>query len=345
MALGLPLSPEVLTPRTRLFITDESSKLPGSVQFVLPTPTRTRASSCSFTSPSQLSRPPPQHDSTCEKIVLPAAIQVDEDPLADFFYEVAHRRAERQEKQLRNIERERAQHEKVQLERLQEGLLGPDWLKVMGISGVTEGDRKKWDDARNYFLKEVRTLLNKFARWKDEERRRKLVEIKKRREVEEEELEDDEENWDEDEDNAEEQEEEEVESIQSSADASAHQLQLETLSASVGSKNKSSRNRKPSKRVLESMDPIPSKRRAKVSSARVLPPQLATGPFTSFFAKPHQRAAAMDKNRRTGRTTWAFGHPVPELTEKPFSLPREMVSEEARKASSRLRRGMKRGRE
>lgn len=252
---------------------------------------------------------------------------------------MAHRRAERQEKQLRNIERERAQHEKVQLERLKEGLLGPDWLKIMGISGVTEGDRRKWDDARDYFLKEVKSLLNKFARWKDEERRRKLVEIRKRKEVEEEEEDLD---GDEDDMNA---QEEEVESMQSSPDAAAHQLQLETFSASAGSKSKASRTRKPSKRALETMAIIPSKRRAKASSARTLPPEIDTAPFTSFFAKTHQRAAALDKNRRTGRTRWAFGHPVPEVTEKPFSLPREMISEEARKASSRLRRGMKRGRE
>ena len=287
------------------------------------------------------------HDSTCLKIELPAAIEVEKDPLADSFYEVAHRRAERQEKQLRNIERERAQHEKVQLERLQEGLLGPDWLKIMGISGVTEGDRKKWDDARDYFLKEVKSLLDKFARWKDEERRRKLAEIRKRKEAEEEEDMEDE-DWNEDGDNVDEHEEEEVESIHSLADAAAHQLQLETLSASKGDKPKSSRNRRPSKRALETIASIPSKpskRRTKTSSARILPPQIEAGPFTSFFAKPHQRAAALDKTRRTGRTIWAFGHPMPDLTEKPFSLPREMVSEEARKASARLRRGMKRGRE
>lgn len=324
---------EFLTPETRLFITDEPRKSSEDVQFVLPTPTRTRAPSLSF--PLAQKPPPPPPTISFERIELPAASIVTSDPLAVSNFEVCHRRAERQEKQLRNIERERAQHEKVQLERLQEGLLGPDWLKVMGISGVTEGDRKKWDDARDYFLKEVKSLLGKFARWKDEERRRKLVEIRKRREAEEEE--------------DEEEEEEEGDSAKSSPDPAAQQLQLEIESASVGGKRKAqstSRLRKPSKRArdqVSSPPPTPSKRRSKPQPKVFLPP-IPTGPFLSFFAKPHQRAQALDKSRRAGRTRWAFGHPVPDMPEKAFSLPADYTSDEFRKISARLRRGMKRSR-
>ena len=135
-------------------------------------------------------------------------------------------------------------------------------------------------------------------------------------------------------------------------DGPAKQLQLETLSASRPNQNPSkTRIRRPSKRALEAEiparpttanPPTPSRKRVKpLPQLEFIP----TGPFLSFFAKPHQRAAALDKSRRTGRTRWAFGHPVPEVVEEDFWLPEEMVSPAARKASARLRRGMKRGRE
>ncbi|OJD23531.1 hypothetical protein ACJ73_05109 [Blastomyces percursus] len=96
------------------------------------------------------------------------------DPLDDDVYFKAHRRIERQEKQLRNIERERAQHEKVQLDRLLDELQGHDWLRVMGISGITETEKKLYEPKRAYFIKEVSALIHKFRAWKEEERRRKI---------------------------------------------------------------------------------------------------------------------------------------------------------------------------
>jgi hypothetical protein len=96
---------------------------------------------------------------------------VAHDPLADAVFFTHHRRAERKEKQLRNIEKERAMHEKVQLERLLDGLQGPDWLKVMGITGVTDGERKDWEPKRDFFVKEVEALVDKFRVWKEEEKR------------------------------------------------------------------------------------------------------------------------------------------------------------------------------
>ncbi|OJD15525.1 hypothetical protein AJ78_04221 [Emergomyces pasteurianus Ep9510] len=96
------------------------------------------------------------------------------DPLDDDVYFKAHRRIERQEKQLRNIERERAQHEKVQLDRLLDELQGHDWLRVMGISGITETEKKLYEPKRAYFIKEVSALIEKFRVWKEEEKRRKI---------------------------------------------------------------------------------------------------------------------------------------------------------------------------
>ena len=98
----------------------------------------------------------------------------DDDPLNDAAYFKAHRRAERKEKQLRNIERERAMHEQAQLEQLLDGLLGHDWLRVMGVTGVTDSEAQKYQSKREYFIQEVKALVKKFQEWREEEKRQKL---------------------------------------------------------------------------------------------------------------------------------------------------------------------------
>ncbi|KAJ5817072.1 hypothetical protein N7447_009305 [Penicillium robsamsonii] len=112
----------------------------------------------------------------CEKITLPkpASNTPSIDPLGEETYFRAHRKFERQEKQLRNIERNRAQHEQQVLERLLDELRGHDWLRVMGLTGVHESDKKLYEPKRDILIQELVTLVNKFQAWKDEERRRKL---------------------------------------------------------------------------------------------------------------------------------------------------------------------------
>ncbi|WEW58432.1 hypothetical protein PRK78_003900 [Emydomyces testavorans] len=95
------------------------------------------------------------------------------DPLSDGLYFKAHKRIMRREKQLRNIEREGAQHEKMQLERILSALQGHDWLRVMGVSGVTEAEKRLYEPKRAYLMIEISTLLEKFKIWKEEEKRRK----------------------------------------------------------------------------------------------------------------------------------------------------------------------------
>ncbi|OQE36857.1 hypothetical protein PENCOP_c011G02041 [Penicillium coprophilum] len=112
----------------------------------------------------------------CEKITFPkpASNTPAIDPLGEETYFRAHRKFERQEKQLRNIERNRAQHEQQVLERLLDELRGHDWLRVMGLTGVHESDKKLYEPKRDILIQELVTLVNKFQAWKDEERRRKL---------------------------------------------------------------------------------------------------------------------------------------------------------------------------
>lgn len=235
------------------------------------------------------------------------------DPLTDAIYLKAHRRAERQEKQLRNIEKERAMHEKVQLERLLDGLRGHDWLRVMGISGITDGEKKAFEPKRDYFIREVRTLLVKFQEWKEEEKRRKVEK--------EESMQDEEEEQDD--------EEEEVESEGGESDgdppdytdvdaSAARQLHQEAILATncQSGKPRSHRKKEP-----------------------VVPP--VEKPFTSFYSKPYLRDAAIGKHRR-GRVRYAFGQPLPEPDDQDFDLPGEILSPERVAASARKQRISKR---
>ncbi|KAK2072921.1 hypothetical protein P8C59_007245 [Phyllachora maydis] len=96
-----------------------------------------------------------------------------DDTLPDSVFEPAHKKAERLERSIRNSEKGRAQHEKDQIIRLLGGLEGHDWLRVMGVSGVTESRKKTFEPARDHFIKGCQSILEKFRAWAAEEKRRK----------------------------------------------------------------------------------------------------------------------------------------------------------------------------
>lgn len=240
-----------------------------------------------------------------------------EDLLTDAMYFKAHRRAERKEKQLRNIEKERAMHEKTQLDRILEGLKGHDWLRLMGITGVTETEAKKYEPKRDFFIGEVEALLNKFRTWKEEERRMKL-EKEAAAVMEEEDAEAGAQEAEEEADlNDEEPPSSEID------ESAARQLQME---ASGGMKGKSKQRAHP--------PPPPP-------PPPVFRPPTPEGPFTSFYSKPHLRAAALGKARH-GRNLTAFGQPIPEMEEQDFALPPDYVTKEMLKENARARRRLKR---
>ncbi|KAK5735543.1 hypothetical protein LTR17_008076 [Elasticomyces elasticus] len=240
------------------------------------------------------------------------------DPLDDAHFLVSHRRAERREKQLRNIEKEKAMHEKAQLERILDGLLGHDWLKVLGITGITDGEAIKYKPKRDYYIREVRILVNKFRLWKEQEKRQRMDrEAAAAREAE-----------------SEESRESTSEPASSEKNASAsRQLQQETLnSVKSGFKIRIGRRSNVTSTPTPALMPPPQH----------IPPQLLE-PITSFYAKRHLRDAALSKTRHAGRNVTAFGHAVPELEDREFKLPDEYVTEEALRASARERRRRKRG--
>lgn len=247
------------------------------------------------------------------------------DTLTDAFYFKSHRRAERKEKQLRNIEKERAMHEKAQLERLLAALEGHDWLRVMGIISVVDSDARKYEPKRRYFIDEVNALLQKFKTWKDEERR---IRLEKEAALAG------------DGDDGDEEDESDGEPSSSDLDASAaRQLQVEASGGAKGGKDNKAGKLKSKQRMTQQVpEPAPPPSAPPPPVYREPTPE---GPFVSFYSKPQTRAAALGKSRH-GRHLTAFGQPLPELDEQEFSLPDDYITPEALRDNARKRRRMKR---
>ncbi|KAI1766634.1 something about silencing, SAS, complex subunit 4-domain-containing protein [Hypoxylon sp. FL1150] len=264
-----------------------------------------------------------------------------EDPLEDAYYAPVHKKAERLEKSIRNTEKGRAQHEKDQIIRLLNELQGHDWLRTMGVSGVTESRKRTFEPARDHFIKGCQAILDKFRIWSQEEKKRKLMKERALAEEadEEEELSDEEndgqleelDDLDEDQEMADVEAEDHAMSEAGSdgdppdysdVDASARQLHDEALARARYAASKRSR-----------VEPPPKS-----------PEPYVVKEFTSFFEKKHQRDAALNKGRRRGRTVMAWGHPIPDLMERDFNLPKEYRDSEILKVHERQKRRERRER-
>jgi hypothetical protein len=371
-----PRDMELISVDTVLYITDDSQKAGG----VSDSPNKSRAST--KTSPiAHKSRKsslngalPPSSPlrSTTNQFNGSPSLSLDviaktlpdnpEDPLTDAHFMKSHKRAERREKQLRNIERDRAMHEKVQLDRLLDGLQGHDWLKVLGITGVTDGEARKYEPKRDYFISEVQTLVNKFKQWKEQERKQRLEKEAAAAAAEEaaREAEEGDESSDEG----------SVEPPSSDLNASAaRQLQQETVNALRISTGKLSRqnSHKLKSRAKErlslpahlhtpitsstkrhALTPATTSRLPNATPTIILRPPAPPSPeipITSFYAKRHLRDAALGNSRHAGRNVTAFGLPLPEalLAEDiEFRLPDDYITEENLKSNARERRRRKR---
>ncbi|KAK4229085.1 something about silencing, SAS, complex subunit 4-domain-containing protein [Podospora fimiseda] len=284
----------------------------------------------------------------------------DDDPLPDSVYVAAHKKAERTERSIRNSEKGRAQHERDQIIRLLDGLQGHDWLRVMGVSGITETRKKQFEPAREYFISGCKLILDKFRRWAAEEKRRKqekeraAAEAEKRAEREvatseeqdnktdssegkeiansddDEEAEDDEddEKDDEDEDQDDEDEDESGETDEETDVEEEDPPDYSDVEASIAKQLRV----EAMAAAVKKPQPAAASRRGKAAPPPPQPPPRPLSPapppppppkreLTSFFAKPYQREAALSKNRRKGRNVLAWGQPIPESEEKEFELP------------------------
>ncbi|KAK0673237.1 something about silencing, SAS, complex subunit 4-domain-containing protein [Cercophora samala] len=282
------------------------------------------------------------------------------DPLPESYYEPIHKKEEKQERSVRNTEKIRAQHERDQVIRLLDGLQGPDWLRIMGVSGVTESKKKTFEPARDYFVKGCESILDKFRRWTAEEKRRKREKERKTKYLADRETATSEEKDvepsarssratstsheekhaskkrkretvvpdSEDEamgdDELDGEPPDDVE--ESDVDASvAKQLREEALAAAA--KKSSAKSKPPPKKRVRPSKPPPAAKKAPTVEPSPAPPQQEKE-FTSFFANKHQREAAVNaKGRRTSarrNPLLAWGVPVPDVPEAEFSLPEDI---------------------
>lgn len=325
---------EFLTVDTALYITDDTKM--GKPENASPAKANKNAAIGRRTSVNGTAAPPPfshQRSNSAQfngspvlnfDFMAKTLPDKPEDPLTDEYFLKSHRRAERKEKQLRNIEKERAMHEKVQLDRLLDGLQGHDWLRVLGITGVTDTEAKKFEPKRDYFIAEVQALVDKFRQWREQEKKQRLEKeaAAAAREAEEEG----------------DTTEGSVEPPSSDLNASAaRQLQQETVSALKSSAKYQGKGKAPAHPTSHPATPTT------VPSKLMLPPQPPSPemPITSFYSKPHLRDAALGKARH-GRNVYAFGQPIPELEESEFVLPDDYVTEDALRANARERRRRKR---
>jgi hypothetical protein len=330
----VPKEEEFITPDTVLYVTDDAPKV--KQEQISPKSNKTAKASSSTVrngAVNGIQDPSTPRRSSSNQFNGSPSLNLDsisrtipdngEDPLNDDYYLKSHNRAERKEKQLRNIEKERAMHEKVQLDRLLDGLKGHDWLKVLGITGITDGEAKKYEPKRDYFIAEVQALVDKFKEWKEQEKQQRL-DKEAAQAAREEEAKDDEE------DEVADSEDESISPPSSDLNASAaRQLQRETASA-LKIKLNFSKGKQTASATSTPKAPLPT---------YVAPsPEV---PITSFYAKRHLRDAALGKSRH-GRNVTAFGHPVPDLSEREFELPEDFLTADAIRANAREKRRRKR---
>ena len=258
-----------------------------------------------------------------------------DDPLPDSTFESVHKRAERLERSIRNTEKGRAYHEKDQIVRILEGLQGHDWLRIMGISGITDSRKKSFEPAREYFIKGCQAILDKFRNWTLEEKRRKQEKDRANAEEAEKAAEDG--SGDDDEGGK----------SPSPAEISNDTSMAEEDSSQAGTSDVSS----PAKQLREEAlahsraNKARGLKRPRTSSkAATAPPKPPEPPkeFTSFFSKKYERDGALNRHRRAGRKVLAWGHPVPEFQQTDFDLPQAYRDEETMRTRARKKRKDKR---
>ncbi|PYH81707.1 hypothetical protein BO82DRAFT_392196 [Aspergillus uvarum CBS 121591] len=308
----------------------------------------------------------------------PSADPIPEDPLDESIFFRAHRRNERQEKQLRNIERDRAQHEKQHLDRLLDELQGHDWLRIMGISSHTEQDKKLYEPKRDYFIREISAVLQKFKIWKEEEKRRKVDKDKPADQI-----------------TADAKEATATTTTataaddRTTADAEGEGAAGHTTAAADGGGGDAQRYSgdppdpndvdawaarqllQEARSATTATGPTGKKPRTTLTAPKRTtitayfqkagsstttstatvppsplppppPPSDPKKPFTSFFADADTRKAALSAYRTGARTPYAFGHRIPDLQPRDFELPPDMLTPEAIDSCRRKKRRMRR---
>lgn len=267
-------------------------------------------------------------------------------------FEPAHKKAERLERSIRNSEKARAQHEKDQIIRLLNGLQGHDWLRTMGVSGITESRKKTFEPAREHFIKGCQAILDKFRIWAAEEKHRKQQKDHAIAEAKAEALRqtpqhDGSEAGEEGEEAAE-QTQDEVSVRREVQDSEEDETEDDAMD--VDPPDDSDVEASIAKQLRDEALAAAKKttRRGRRATPQLAPPPASektpAKEMTSFFQKKYQRDAALSKSRRKGRNVLAFGQPIPDLDERDFELPVGVMDAELMKAHERKTRLRKRAR-
>ncbi|KAL2755804.1 hypothetical protein ACRALDRAFT_2034808 [Sodiomyces alcalophilus JCM 7366] len=284
---------------------------------------------------------------------------LSEDPLPDELYIPVHKKAERIERSIRNTERGRAQHERDQIVRLLDGLQGQDWLRIMGVSGVTESKKKTFESARDHFIKGCEAILDKFRQivphaetGKGEDASQHSSDdgaAKERggRASRRTEVADSEEDEEEGEQDGHGEDDDTKGNGSEGAEPADDSGVVEGSIAKPARVEGAARSRTPvAKTTTRRRGRAGGAASASAAATAGKTPQTAkakpTPPppreFTSFFKKKHERDAALNKHRRAGRRVLAWGQPIPDMGEVEFELPEELMDEELLKARARKKR-------
>ena len=178
---------------------------------------------------------------------------------------------------------------------------------------MTDGERKDWEPRRDYFVKEVEALVDKFRIWKEEEKRLRAGKEAALA--------------------AREGEDHGSESDGHTANtAPTAEPPASASTPAVAQDQQRARDSKPAQ-----------PRRPPRPHGYLLPPHPPESlqPFTSFYAKPHLRAAALGNQRHTRNAT-AFGQPIPDFAEHEFKPPDDYITPDALRAHARKRRRLRR---
>lgn len=271
------------------------------------------------------------------------ALKIQGDPLPDEAFIPTHRRAERKEKNLRNIEKEHAMFEKGQLERLLDGLRGPDWLKVMGLTGITDGEKRTFETKRDHFVRGVKSLLRKFDSWKEQERELKFGrdQTSGSTPINQDEQEEDEGAGEE---TQAEEDEEEVEEVFEQSKARHRQEDNPEISSEADADAPPKQQSRETKATIKSQQQHKAKQTTMdrfLLQFKNLEAATETAPITSFYGKKYLRDGALSERRR-GRIVLAFGQPLPEPNRREFELPGDVLSADMLASNARRHRSLKR---
>lgn len=254
-------------------------------------------------------------------------------------YESVHRKAERVEKHIRNTERGRAYHERAQVARLLDELQGHDWLRTMGVSGVTTSQKRKYEPARHYFISGCEAIIDKFKQWTREEKRRKAEKDRALAERAAADVDDS------DDQSAAEMTIGRRGRRKYAAAGSNSLIKIMLRITSDASPEKDGRRRKASRITIVRGDTNDEQQEGNDNEAEhageVAAPSTPPPPpkeITSFFKKQYERKLWLNRQRPPGRKAMAWGVLIPDLTNREFVLGNEILDQETVKVREKARR-------